>query len=349
MKTRWLHNANIVMAIALSKNRVAYLTFLYRVFVLILKPIDILISVLGYFFPSTNSEPLMIFVTGSHRSGATFVSQVVSRQFPFYSIGNFNSLFPRSSYIIHKFFMPNLLKCKRSPYKNYYGQTSGLFEINDAHEVWDQWYGKDHSMVPEVLTSDIKSSIFAYFARLYDSVEAPIISKSGRNSLNIKRLNSIFSKCFFIIVDRNLEDIVISTLKAGNVFREGRNGWGLRVNSDVLSEHKQDKVTDTVIQCIKVKNKITQQLREVDDKKYIIVNYEIFCNNASKQLKLINRAIEENHQKKYKIKRCGDQKFKAVSHVDKELAKEVRKAIKKYSYMMLFPLFLLSFIYLEFL
>ena len=224
MKIRFLHNIKIIKAIILSGNKIAYTILLYKIFALIIKPIDMLIGLLASFFPSLKATPKMIFVAGSHRSGATFVSQVIAGHFPFYSVNNFNSLFPKSGYVFHKFIKPNLSKYKSKIYQNYYGQTSGLFEINDAHEVWDQWYGGDHSTVPQEMTLIKKNMMFSYFSKLQASVKYPIISKSGRNSLNISRLNSIFNDSFFILVDRELEDIVISTLKAGNIFND-KDRW----------------------------------------------------------------------------------------------------------------------------
>jgi len=333
MNTRLLHNIKIIKAIIFSGNRVAYTVLLYRILSLIIKPIDILIATLGGLSASSNNRPMMVFVTGSHRSGATFISQVVSRQLPFYSIGNFNSLFTKSGYIFHKLFKPNLFKCRGEVYQNYYGQTSGLLEINDAHEVWDQWYGKDHSIVPEVMTLNDKNKMFSYFSKLYNAVQAPIISKSGRNSLNIVELNSVFTNGFFIVVDRDLEDIVISTLKAGNVFKGKDGGWGLKVNDAIANEHKKNKISNTVIQCIAIKNKINQQLREIDNKSYIVINYKTFCNDTDNQLRLIVNAIEAKNGVRYKVKACNYPKFKAFSHHDKNLVEDVRKAIKKYSYM----------------
>ena len=84
MNTRLLHNIKIIKAIIFSGNRVAYTVLLYRILSLIIKPIDILIATLGGLSASSNNRPMMVFVTGSHRSGATFISQVVSRQLPFY-------------------------------------------------------------------------------------------------------------------------------------------------------------------------------------------------------------------------------------------------------------------------
>lgn len=333
MINRFLHNVKIIKAIILSGNRIAYTILLYKIFALILKPIDILIGLLASFFPSLKVTPKMIFVAGSHRSGATFVSQVIARHLPFYSIGNFNSLFPKSGYLIHKFLKPNLFKYRGRIYQNYYGQTSGLFEINDAHEVWDQWYGGDHSTVPREMTLIKKNMMFSYFSKLQATVKAPIISKSGRNSLNILGLDSIFTDSFFIIVDRDLEDIVISTLKAGNVFDDRDKGWGLKINNTLTKKHINNKVSKAVIQCIELKNKINQQLRAIDKNNYIIINYKEFCNDTGHQLMLIVKAINARFGENYAVKKCSYNKFKAISYPQQELLQKVKQEIKKYRYL----------------
>ena len=332
-KRRIVHNTNIIIAIVISGNSTAYLVLLYRILSLVLKPFDLMLSLLDRrFFSNTNQLPALVFVVGSHRSGATFVSQVISRSFPFYSVGNFNSLFPRSTYIIHRFIKQKMYNCRNNRYKNYYGQSPGLFEIGDAHEVWDQWYGNDHDTIPAGLTNDIKKDMLDYFSRLHSAVGSTIITKSGRNSLNIVQLSNIFENCFFIVVDRKIEDIVLSTLKASKVFRSNEKGWGLQVNN--LSNNNLSQIDTAVTQCINVRNKINSQLEQIEHNKYIVIDYNSFCNSAASQLALIKRAVEDSHKEKYLIKECINPEFSASKYKgDKKLISAVHQTVQKFSYM----------------
>jgi len=333
LKRKILHNANIIMAIVISGNSTAYLVLLYRLISLVLKPLDLILSFLDRrFFLKNNQSPPIVFVVGSHRSGATFVSQVISRSFPFYSVGNFNSLFPRSRHFIHRFIKQKKHNCRSNRYKNYYGQSPGLFEIGDAHEVWDQWYGSDHDSIPAGLTSNIKKDMLDYFTKLYSAVGSTIITKSGRNSLNIVQLSNIFENCFFIVVDRKINDVVLSTLKANKVFRSNEKGWGLHVNN--LTNNNLSHIDATVNQCINVRNKIYSQLNLIDKNKYIVIDYNSFCDSTSSQLELIKRAIEDIHKEEYLIKECINPKFSASQNMsDKKLIEAVQHTVQKFSYM----------------
>ena len=113
-------NSSILKAIVLSKNFNAYLVLVYRAISLITRPIDCILHYVENLFINRVlfEEPIVIFVVGSHRSGATFVSQVIGSSFPLYNLGNFNSLFPRSRYIIHKIVRKKIFKSPKNSYSN---------------------------------------------------------------------------------------------------------------------------------------------------------------------------------------------------------------------------------------
>jgi hypothetical protein len=328
-----LHSLNIIKAIVISGNSTAYLVLLYRLVSFLTMPFDILFSFFERIFaPKAKKSPPIIFLVGSHRSGATFISQVVSRSFPFYRVGNFNSLFPRSRYFIHRLIKQKIYDSVDHGYENYYGQSPGLFEIGDAHEVWDQWYGADHDTVPEIITNDKRKDMLDYFSKLYSAVGATIISKSGRNSLNIEKLNDIFENCFFIIIDRKIDDIVLSTLKASEVFGSDQKGWGLHV--DNLSNKNLNQIDSTVIQCIKIRNKIFDQLSKLESHKYIVVDYNVFCNSTNSQLEKIKRAIDTSHNENYTIKKSLNSSFSSKPYRgDMKIPDAVHKSVQKHSFM----------------
>ena len=324
-------NSSILKAIVLSKNFNAYLVLVYRAISLITRPIDCILHYVENLFINRVlfEEPIVIFVVGSHRSGATFVSQVIGSSFPLYNLGNFNSLFPRSRYIIHKIVRKKIVKSPKISYSNYYGQSPSLFEIGDAHEVWDQWYGNNHNSVPDNIDLDIKIDMKNYFSSLYHVAKSPIITKSGRNSLTLTMLNEEFKKGLFVIVDRELKDVVLSTLKANKLFNDERGMWGLHAGSTKDSK-RTSYIDNVVIQCIEVKNKIKEQIDTIDSKKYLVVNYEDFCNEPKACLDAIGSLIskhstifssyEFNHNSVFSSKKYSG---------DIQLHKDVEASIKR--------------------
>lgn len=324
-------NVSILKAIVLSKNFNAYLVLLYRAISLITKPIDWMLHVVENLFIDRIlfKEPIVIFVVGSHRSGATFVSQVIGSCFPLYNLGNFNSLFPRSRYIIHKIIRKKIFKSPKNSYSNYYGQSPGLFEIGDTHEVWDQWYGNNHNSVPDNIDLDIKLDMKNYFSSLYHVANSPIITKCGRNSLTLAMLNEQFKKGLFIIVDRELKDIVLSTLKANKIFNDGRGMWGLHSGSTKVGT-RDNYIDNVVIQCIKVKNKIKEQIDTIDLEKYLVVNYDDFCNEPKACLDAIGSLIYKQSSVSSSYNFNHNSVFSSTKYpIDIKLHKDVEASIKR--------------------
>ena len=324
-------NVSILKAIVLSKNFNAYLVLLYRAISLITKTIDWMLHVVENLFINRIlfKEPIVIFVVGSHRSGATFVSQVIGSSFPLYSLGNFNSLFPRSRYIIHKIIRQKIVKSPKNSYSNYYGQSPGLFEIGDAHEVWDQWYGNDHNSVPDNIDLDIKLDMKNYFSSLSHVVNSPIITKSGRNSLTLAMLNEEFKKGLFVIVDRELKDIVLSTLKANKIFNNESGMWGLHTGS-TKDGTRNNYIDNVVIQCIEVKNNIKEQIDMIDSEKYLVVNYDDFCNEPKACLDAIGSLIYKHSTISSSYDFNHNSIFSSTKYPgDKQLHKDVEASIKR--------------------
>ena len=91
-------------------------------------------------------RPKLVFIVGGHRTGATFLSQVIGNNSGLRTLNNFNSIFPKSSFIIFKL-ISDIYRSYYSVNKEFLWTTWGLFEISDVHEVWDKWYGSDHDVV----------------------------------------------------------------------------------------------------------------------------------------------------------------------------------------------------------
>ena len=94
--------AFIIISILKSGKSAAYYALFIKFLGLAMWPIDILLSILEkIFLPKERvaNEPI-VFVVGIHRTGSTYVSQVLSDVLDVAPIGNFFSVFPRSKYLI---------------------------------------------------------------------------------------------------------------------------------------------------------------------------------------------------------------------------------------------------------
>ena len=190
---------------------------------LIFLPIDIIISILEKPFLANVPETKfpIIFVVGIHRTGSTFVSQVLADKLGCAPLGNYAAIFPRSKILIPSFikrFYKPFEKRKDTKYKSYYGISRGIFSIGDCYEVWDRWMGQDHYNKPESLTPENKEKMSRHLRWLQHSWGLPLITKNNRNSLVLKTIQKSVPNAFFVMVLRNPADVIQSTMQASRDF-----------------------------------------------------------------------------------------------------------------------------------
>lgn len=270
----------IFLKIIFSFNSAAYhvlwLKFLQIVFI----PIDVLFALIEKSrikIKSDNEIPI-IFVVGIQRTGSTLVSQFIEKTFSFFPIGNFNSIFKRSTYFLHKrltkFYKPN------GSYKNFYGISKGLFSIGDCYEVWDKWFGKNHYVLPPFVNENKINDLSEYFTRLYVSYNRPILTKNNRNSLLIPIFRKVFKNGFYIVVKRDPVAVIKSTLKASkDFFGKDNILWGLYPNKEFDTKNYENLTEAATVQFLMLDKILNEQINELNNDSYLIVDYDEFCNN----------------------------------------------------------------------
>ena len=274
----------ILFKIIKSKNSIAYSILIYELLRLILLPLNIFFSLIEKIFlkqKKIDNVPI-IFVVGLHRSGATYIAQVLLRELNVYGLNNINNIFNKCPIIITKILKKMLINIKSfGPIKNFYGQTKNIFDINDNHQVWDQWFGPNHEHI-ESYYLDRAVGINEYFAGIYNIIKKPILSKNGRNIFAIEKLDSIFKKSLFIIVDRDAEKISLSTKKANFFFFNNKYSWGLKQDPELLDDEKQ---------ILLINNSIKQSVSKLKSGKFYKIKYEDFV-DENKQ-KIIIKEIKD--------------------------------------------------------
>ena len=299
---------SILVALSLSRNSIAYIVIARKLLNIILTPLDLLLSFIEQAIIKEKRlpRPKLVFIVGGHRTGATFLSQVIGNNSGLRTLNNFNSIFPKSSFIIFKLISDIYRSYYSSKIKNFYGQTWGLFEISDVHEVWYKWYGSDHDVVPKFLTVRNKQSIFRYFSCLTSCYKKPIVIKNGRNSLMISQLFEIFPDAFFIAVDRNIEDVALSTLHANKFFRRKSDVWGLKVSHNPKNQNLLPEIDAIVQNLIILNEEISAQLASIPDKNLYRINYSKFCQTPNQHLdelyKLLGTHFDVSLTNEHKIK-----------------------------------------------
>lgn len=276
---------SIIFGCIYSLKPTAYAALFYRFIAIILLPLDLLFYHIENFFfnkiKKNLKEPKLIFVIGSHRTGSTVIAQSLCINSKFDNLSNFQLLFKRST------FFSNLLKIdiKNFFFKNFYGQTFRLSDVSDLNDFWNYHLKCNDN---EYINQNIKinSSIKYFIKRYYSYKKKPIIIKSGRNIFIIKKLSKLFPNSFFLIIDRDNKKIIKSLVKAKSVFFN--YDWGLKIK-----DNKKFKDYSMLKKNQLLKKIISKQIKTIDNKRCLKINFDDFCNDRNKILKIIKNKINE--------------------------------------------------------
>lgn len=282
---------SILIKILFSFNSAAYYVLWLKFLQIIFIPVDYFFSLIerSKISVEKGEEIPIIFVIGIQRTGSTLVSQFIEKTFSFFPIGNFSTIFKRSGFYVHKWFS-KFYKKPNSSYKNFYGISKGIFSIGDSYELWDKWFGKNHYLIPSEIGDKKLNHLKNYFSTLYKAYNKPILTKNNRNSLLIPVFKNAFKNSFFVIVKRDPVAVIKSTLRASkDFFRKENLLWGLYPNLEFDSAHYENLTEAATVQFLMLDKILNEQLKELENDLYIVIDYDDFCVNP---LKFQNNLIE---------------------------------------------------------
>ncbi|MBS3807820.1 MAG: sulfotransferase [Bacteroidales bacterium] len=271
----------IFFTILTSGNRSAWYVFWIKFLQVVCLPLDYLFFLMEKIFlkQQGGKDLPMVCVVGIHRTGSTMVSQFLADTFPFFPIGNFSTLFRKSSFIPYRLAIPFYRQGRKKSYRNYYGISTGLFAIGDAYEFWDQWLGRDHYTAGGLTDPSKAESLKRHFANIYRACHRPLITKNNRNSLMIDDFYRLFPNAFFIVVEREALSVIRSTVKASRDFFGMGNLWGLLPDEMFDPDSFENMQEAATVQYLELKRKIGVQLQNLPEENYVKVSYEEFCRN----------------------------------------------------------------------
>jgi len=320
----------IFFKILFSLKTAAYYVLWLKFLQIILSPIDVVFALIEKSrISKLDKEIPIIFVVGIQRTGSTLISQFIEKTFPFFPIGNFNTIFKRSTYFVHKllvrFYKPN------GSYKNFYGISKGLFSIGDSYEVWDKWFGKNHYVLPTEIKGK-NSNLADYFYSLYEAYNMPILTKNNRNSLLIPIFKKIFKRGFYIIVKRDPVAVIKSTITASkDFFGTDTILWGLYPDMQFDTNNYENLTEAATVQFLMLDEILNEQIKDLDQDSYLIVDYDQFCQDPFQfQQNLINKLKTKPEYKLNNIQ-TSNQSFKISKRLNKlHIDEQIKSYIDKW-------------------
>lgn len=292
-----------------------------------------LLSLIERPFITNEAKLPIIFVVGIHRTGSTFVSQVLADSLGFAPLGNFATIFPRSRLLVHQFikgFYNPKKPGKTEKYKSFYGISKGFLTIGDSYEVWDKWFGKDHYNRPGELSQEKKDNMIEYFNSLQRTWGLPILTKNNRNSLILEMLHETVPNAFFVMVNRNPADVIQSTMQASrDFFGTDEIVWGLRDNRNFSPDNYDDKLDAYCHQYLDLQDSITKSLNAIPAEDYLVVQYESFCEDPNKVARELSVKLKAKYDVPNLESNIGSSKYYTARRTyDPKYSNEINERIR---------------------
>lgn len=273
----------ILSKIIFSFNSAAWYVLWLKFLQIVLLPVDYLFRWIEQITVTKieRDQIPIIFVVGIQRTGSTLVSQFIEKNFDFFPVGNFNSVFKHSAYYLHKWFSL-LYKQSNTSYKNFYGISKGFYSIGDCYELWDRWFGKNHYIIPEIISDKKEDNLRNYFTTLFSAYKRPLLTKNNRNSLLLPVFERNFKNAFFVVVKRDPVAVIRSTIKASkDFFGDESMLWGLYPSADFDTSNYENSIEAATVQFLMLDKILNEQLKKLNSESYIKIDYTEFCDNPS--------------------------------------------------------------------
>lgn len=228
--------------------------------------------------PSSENQkiPPVIIITSPPRSGSTVTFQTLTRLLPVRYVSNWHALFPTnaSKFMLKK----NLFGKGLKGFKNYYGYTADMRDVNEANSFFDEIFEGN----PE------KKEIRKRFKRFIDRISpdgGPVLLKNVRNFANMGLLFEAVPELFFLRIKRNLEQNVQSVLRA--YYELG----GFHPIPNAIKNMSMDNPqVFSVHQILEINKEIDKQSQLVKDEHWMELSYEQFCNDT---LAIVKRVAQQ--------------------------------------------------------
>jgi hypothetical protein len=273
---------------------------------------------------STNQP--QVFVIGLPRTGTTLIYQYIVHRLAISYFTNGVGKYFKSpcliTYIQHK-----LYGNYQSDFISHYGKVAGPNAPREAGSFWGRFFGFDNYInYSEVDKKDVHTirNTIACIQNIFGDV--PFVNKNVKHMLRIDTLCGIFPKVHLVIVERDLEDVAISTLRSRyNNLSDPNKWWSVKPPN--FDELKGLETFEQVgYQLISLQKKLSFDLSKIAHSRVIRLSYEEFCTNPDSIIEKITNVIDGMDYGNNPVKQ-----FKFYSHnpqtsEEKDLVRLIRNA-----------------------
>jgi len=256
-----------------------------------LTPLDMLLASREQALYRKAPDPKLpvILVCGPPRSGTTLVGQYLISNLQVGYINNLTSLFPRSPITANELFGKWVAR-RDSGYDAFYGKSRGLGAANDGLYIWDRWLGPDRYSVPHTLQPEAGDAMRRFFGALQAQQRLPTVNKVNRLCICADLVVGNLKRVLIVCLRRDPVYLAQSLLIAREkLMGDTSKPYGV-MHADRVTT---DPVEDVCRQVIFYQRLCAQQKDLIGEDRFLILDYESFCENPSQLLTRIRERFDD--------------------------------------------------------
>lgn len=235
-----------------------------------------------------------VFLVGCARSGSTVLMQWLANTNEFTYPTNIISRFYRAPYIGAK--IQQMLSDPKFRYRNEFadfgspisfnselGKTSGVLSPNEFFYFWRRFFKfGEIQYLDEASLNQIDTIKFcAELAAIEAVFNKPLAMKGLIVNWNIPFIHKILPKAIFVYIKRNLTYNAQSLIEARESFLGDRTKWYSFKPIEYSKLEHLDPYKQVAGQVFYTNRSIEQGLSQIDDKNWMLIEYENFCESPN--------------------------------------------------------------------
>lgn len=268
-----------------------------------------------------NVKSPQLFILGLPRLGATLIYQyIVHRLHVAYftnGAGNKHTM-PVTTIFLQKIFRKHYV----SDFKSNYGRVAGPMAPREAGRIWNRFFDPDRFQAYEDISESKRRKLYNMILCIQKIFgDVPFVNKNVRNSLHIDALSKIFPNSYFLVVERNTEDVALSILRARKLTHGDYNIW-FSVKPRNYEQIKNLSIPEQIYYQIKdITLCINESIKKLSEDRVRKIKYEDFCKEPESVLNLFSNIFKNVKEKNPPISHFLSKKQHPNTNLEKELIK----------------------------
>jgi hypothetical protein len=228
-----------------------------------------------------NTNPKIVFIVASPRTGSTPLYEAVVKSTSFPYISNLTNTFYPNHPIIGLAIQHGIKATFNL--KSNFGKTDDIFCVSEASGPFSNWFGGGHPS--QVVSKSVIENKETHFKKtvnsIYNLYGLPLVVKNPWNCFRITDLSRVLPEAKFIWLKRDIADASKSDLEARYITKDDPNEWNSATPSNFKELLKKPHTQQVVENQYEFNIAIKNQLKLLSNDSWTEVFYEDFIKDPT--------------------------------------------------------------------